>query len=561
MPYQFRQSQVMAPSRKIAPELAHARELLKVQLGDMSTTGRGLSQTECYRTLVQLESLVIGGHNRDPQDLAMLARRVGAVVEESQGRLSLNDLKALRRAVRPYFQRNPLLKRDAARTHRAPKAAKAAAENGGEASAFQALPPIVPATPASEHVTGSESADTERGPRTQSRMLLFPARKPRNRDEWDAMILAKDAADLQMKAAEKAQAREKKIAYNRELQLQIGDLDARKQYRKMQVQEDKLLIQEHVAMHQRAHEEDCQKRAKKATFLRQANAEGLMQRKKILGAEEEHKAQMETILVNKAKKDQERDKALEERKRQKQNENVKNVIKLNEERKVMNARRVEQQHAEEERINREAMHLIQKREREREKYLENQQKRIAAMMALGNDAVKQTDQREKDDVARAERFAAMKEAELQATERRKREDRARQNCEVQAILDGQVEERRRLKGLARKADREYAEQFAKETAANDEKDRQKKAARRRREEETRDVVVRQIMEKHHVADGNGGYLIDGMEAAPPPGRKNSNAHERRGMRELVSAQQELETRKFSGATFQRPPPGTRPRRK
>jgi hypothetical protein len=52
----------LCPRHQI-PELVRTRDRLRDQLADMSSTGRGFSQSECYRTLVQVEGLVNDGHH------------------------------------------------------------------------------------------------------------------------------------------------------------------------------------------------------------------------------------------------------------------------------------------------------------------------------------------------------------------------------------------------------------------------------------------------------------------------------------------------------------------
>eukprot|EP01047_Picozoa_sp_COSAG01_P060211 COSAG01_NODE_7346_length_3242_cov_5.263124_3_plen_138_part_00 len=104
MPYKFRQSQVLAPSRRMVPELAQARDLLRAQLADLSSTGRGLSQSESYRALVVVESLVNEAHHSSPQDLAALGRRIGKILGRAPGQtLSIADAKAIRAAARREY--------------------------------------------------------------------------------------------------------------------------------------------------------------------------------------------------------------------------------------------------------------------------------------------------------------------------------------------------------------------------------------------------------------------------------------------------------------------------
>ena len=185
------------------PELVTCRDRLREQLADMSSTGRGFSQSECYRTLVQVEGLVNEGHHCSPEDCVQLGRRLGQILDGARGALTVNEVKTIRRITRPFTRANPLVRpreqagprtRQVSRARRQPPAA-----TPSEESAFASLPPIASASkrdvapsPGADSVTPSE----RRPGRAPSSVLNIPARKPRQRSEWDAVVLKRDEDDM-----------------------------------------------------------------------------------------------------------------------------------------------------------------------------------------------------------------------------------------------------------------------------------------------------------------------------------------------------------------------------
>ena len=250
-----------------------SRDLLRDHLADMSTTGRGVSQTECYRTLVQVEALVNDGHHCTPQDCAQMAQRLGRILEGSGSKLSLAGIKAIRRVTRPFARGNPLVQRDSSRTMRSHRRRMAADEGAPEESAFEALPPIASAVPAEPGAGGADGApNSDRATRQNSRVsYVVPARKPRQRSEWDAVILKRDEDDMKVVQAEKQLEQEKKERFRREVNAQQEELVEKREA----AAHNRLVDQEQVAakvqQFQEAEAMEKQRRAEKAAQLRSAH--------------------------------------------------------------------------------------------------------------------------------------------------------------------------------------------------------------------------------------------------------------------------------------------------
>lgn len=246
----------------------------------MSSTGRGLSQSECYRTLVQVEALVNDGHHCSREQCVQLGQRLTQILEGSRGTLSVNDIKMIRRITRPFARSNPLLKRNTNHTARSSrrKAADEGELSATEESAFVALPPIASAT---NHETPSCDSQVAPSSRRAFRPAI-PARKPRKRSEWDSVILHKDEEDLRKIEAEKELARKKKQEYREEVFAQRAELEEQRHMAKERRRQDNKTMQTKVSEARAAEEAEAQQRKKKADQLRQWNEEGLAQRQKVI---------------------------------------------------------------------------------------------------------------------------------------------------------------------------------------------------------------------------------------------------------------------------------------
>jgi hypothetical protein len=243
----------------------------------MSSTGRGLSQSECYRTLVQVEALVNDGHHCSRDQCAELGRRLAKILEGSRSNvLSMNDVKTIRRITRPFIRSNPLLKRDKTGVNRRTGDDEMSAT---EESAFVALPPIASATNRETPSSDSQAAPSSRRPAFRP---TIPARKPRKRSEWDAVILRKDEEDLRKVEAEKVLARKKKENYREEVFAQRAEMEEQRYMAKQRRRQDNKTMQAKVSEARAAEDEEAQRRKQKADQLRQWNEEGLAQRKVIL---------------------------------------------------------------------------------------------------------------------------------------------------------------------------------------------------------------------------------------------------------------------------------------
>ena len=243
----------------------------------MSSTGRGLSQSECYRTLVQVENLVNDGHHCSRDQCAELGRRLAKILEGSRNVLSVNDVKTIRRITRPFIRSNPLLKREKTSVNRRKTGDEEMSAT--EESAFVALPPIGLATNRETPSSESQQAPTSSRPAFRP---TIPARKPRKRSEWDSVILRKDAEDLRKVEAEKELARKKKEEYREEVFAQRAELEEQRYMAKQRRSHESKTMQAKVSEARAAEEEEALRRKQKADQLRRWNEEGLAQRKVIL---------------------------------------------------------------------------------------------------------------------------------------------------------------------------------------------------------------------------------------------------------------------------------------
>ena len=205
-----------------------------------------------------------------------LGQRLAQILDGSRSNLlSVNDVKTIRRIIRPFTRSIPLMKRNdgnqPTRTNRRSTAA--------EEPAFMALPPIASATeretPSSDLHTAPESHRTPFHP-------TIPARKPRKPSEWDSVILRKDEEDLRKVEAEKELARRKKQEYREEVFAQRVELEEQRHLANERRRQDNKTMQAKVSEALAAEVAETESRKKKADQLRKWNEEGLAERKKIL---------------------------------------------------------------------------------------------------------------------------------------------------------------------------------------------------------------------------------------------------------------------------------------
>ena len=356
----------------------NCRDRLRSQLVDMSSTGCGFSQSECYRTLVQIEGLVNEGHHCSPEECLQLGRRLEQILDGARGTLSVNDVKTIRRITRPFTRANPLVKPREQAGPRTGRAQRAAA-TPSESSAIGVLPPIASAS--KRDVAPSPGADStapsERrgGAAGRNSVLNIPARKPRQRSEWDAVILKRDEDDLRQVDAEKQLARKKKDDYRAEVIAQRAELEEQRWVAKQQKKVDQKMVASKVSEYRDAEEAEASKRKKKADQLRRWNEEGLAQRAKIIEAEGQEVKRIEETLIDKSRKDEKLAQAKDDQKRAKQQEYLKKANALNDRNRVIQAEEATERVAEEKRIAKMAQEIVEKREREREEYIEGQRNR------------------------------------------------------------------------------------------------------------------------------------------------------------------------------------------
>ena len=240
-------------------------------------------------------------------------------------------------------------------------------------------------------------------------------------------------------------------------------------------------------------------------------------------------------------------------------DNLQKAAALNARRNVLRAEEDQHRHAEEKRIALAAQEMVEKREREREEYLESQRSRIAKMMSMGSAAVEQTEQRVQNDYARAERLAAEQELLEKRREEEKTRRRAELNREMQDQLDAQVAAKKAANKAEQHAERDFRRAETERVRKLNEEDAAVRAAKRLVEVETQQVVLNQIRSKYGVDE-----VVEAPAPAPPKvGRASAQIKEqgRRASRENAV----LRTRSKLAAgspddKFKRPPPGVRPQR-
>lgn len=277
---------------------------------------------------------------------------------------------------------------------------------------------------------------------------------------------------------------------------------------------------------------------------------------------------IEEQLVEQTRKDAALAQAKEDKKRAMMQDNLKKAAALNERRKVIRAEEDAQRQAEEKRIARAAQDLADKREREREQYIESQRNRIAKMMDIGSGAVAETEQRVRDSHARADRLAAEQELLERRRDEEKRRRREEMHREMQDQLDAQIAEKKAAKKAEKQADRDFARSEQERVRKLNEEDAAERAGRRAVEVETQEVILNQIRSKYGVdgTDDEGGGAS--TPAPPKSGRASrASAQPKPSFKELRASRENLILRTQSklaegspNDTFIRPPPGVRPQR-
>jgi hypothetical protein len=279
--------------------------------------------------------------------------------------------------------------------------------------------------------------------------------------------------------------------------------------------------------------------------------------------EDQETKRIEETLVEKSRKDEALAQAKEYRKRAKQQDNLQKAAALNDRRKVLQAEEQAERQAEEKRIARAAQEMAEKREREREEYIESQRNRIAKMMDVGSAAVEQTEQRVRDDHARADRLAAEQEETDRKRDQEKQRRRAEMNRDMQEQLDAQILAKKQAKKVQKQAERDFMRADAEKVRQLNEADAAKRAARRAVEVETQGAVLNQIRQKYGVAT-----VVDPDAQTPSPSKsgrtspqKQPKFKEQRASREIaIMRTQSKLAEGGANDTFMRPPPGVRPQR-
>eukprot|EP01043_Picozoa_sp_COSAG02_P015034 COSAG02_NODE_631_length_19290_cov_67.062842_7_plen_286_part_00 len=283
---------------------------------------------------------------------------------------------------------------------------------------------------------------------------------------------------------------------------------------------------------------------------------------------------IEEQLVEQTRKDAALAQAKEDKKRAMMQENLKKAAALNERRKVIRAEEDQQRQAEEKRIARAAQDLVDKREREREQYIESQRNRIAKMMDVGSGAVAETEQRVRDSHARADRLAAEQELLERRRDEEKQRRREQMHREMQDQLDAQIAAKKAAKKAEKQAERDFARSEQERVRKLNEEDAAERAGRRAVEVETQEVVLNQIRSKYGVDgtdDEGGGASTPAPSKAGRTSRASrasrASAQPKPSFRELRASRENLILRTQSklaegspNDTFIRPPPGVRPQR-
>ena len=376
--------------------------------------------------------------------------------------------------------------------------------------------------------------------------------------------MAKDAEDVKLEQELKRRDKVKKQEYlaNLDQQRQLIAEHQRQEQRRREQEAEAVQAQIQAVRKQEA--DELRTKQKKQAYLRVTNAQGLEQRQKVLDEERDAHSRIEAGLVAKAREDEERARKDEERKRARWAEANRRAASMQQQQNAMREEAREHERQDELRINAEAIEMANKREQEREAYLQSQKDRMSRMMEVGGAAVQQTDQREKDEIARAERLAALQVEEERRVELAKRAKQAQQRAEMNRQLDAQIEERKRRKAMAREEDCAEAARLQKELAAVEEEERRKSDARWLVERQTQGVVLQQIRSKfgtEQEGDQEAARYSLQPNGTPAPRRNSAQKAmvKRRAQREVMAASM-LEEQKYSRDTFVRPPPGVRPTR-
>ena len=212
-------------------------------------------------------------------------------------------------------------------------------------------------------------------------------------------------------------------------------------------------------------------------------------------ADKDQRRKEDMAMIQAAKDAEKREQLKQERLLQRNKRAQEQLLRDNQmNEKILHDKMLERQ-AEEMKMAKDYAKMEEAKDRRRLEQLDKQAERIKRFMSIGQSAVAETDQREKDDQRRALQWQQHYDREADRREAEKRRLVQQRKRDQMATLDEQIRERNERKKMI---DQERAEQAAiwdKERADGDAREKRKSDERRRRNMEQRAYLEKQILER------------------------------------------------------------------
>jgi hypothetical protein len=508
----------MDATRYQIPILVRVRFILKSCLGNFNKTSRGVSQSEAYTTLVVVEKLVNAG-DFTKTERADLARQLEAFVGELQDDLTLPDIRRIRSIVAPFVK-------SGRHNSRANSTVPTVYTDDASEDTLPFLPAIEPAESNTHgNLPRGQYSDDERTGQAESRASTqrpimaakssrAPARRCRNfqkavPSEWGAVQMLKAAEDDRVTEQEAMQKQNQAKIYNQTLQRHQGLVKQRRQHEKAVDDDFAEQLLRRIEAEKIEEEEKTRRKQQDAARLNELQKQ-LLEEREQMRREEDEKLQNENerrLVIAKGelkkdlKKQQDKKANAREYNRKMQTVNARNKVLQEEEQQKL--------HQDERRIAKEAIEMQEQRDSEREAFLQNQQARISKMVALGGDAVKQTDQRAIDDQRRADVWAQHYENEQTQAQQRKQAKQRSARQDIRRTLEQQMQDKREAERHRRQQDKEYAKLLTEEVSHKEQTETSKQQQRRAQAQELQTVLKEQMRAKNFSFEdaANGGALL------------------------------------------------------
>eukprot|EP00936_MAST-01D_sp_MAST-1D-sp1_P002976 g2976.t1 len=212
-------------------------------------------------------------------------------------------------------------------------------------------------------------------------------------------------------------------------------------------------------------------------------------------AEREQRRKEDMAMIQAAKDAEKREKMKQEQILQKNKRAQEQLLRDNKANaKILHDKMLERQ-AEEMKMAKDYAAMEEAKDRRRLEQLDKQAERIKRFMSMGQTAVAETDQREKDDARRALQWQQHYDREADRREAEKRRLVQQRKRDQMATLDAQIREKNERKKIVDQERAEQATIWEKERVEGDAREKRKADERRRRNMEQRAFLEKQILER------------------------------------------------------------------